>query len=149
MLYRRLFKRVLTISTHTIEGIDDKDVKAAYRQFFNFRNNPSAMREFAKQVWRESGAECSIYEVWLDIPKQATLEKAGDARINVAPRNAPPDLKKLAEYIPVKAWTETYGQYYAQSFLFGPPEGRAQTKPPKTKPKKLQKGRAGGKKERR
>ncbi len=61
-----------------------------------------------------------MYEVWLDIPKQATLEKAGDARINVAPRNASPDLKKLAEYIPVKAWTETYGQYYAQSFLFGP-----------------------------
>ena len=48
------------------------------------------------------------------------MEKAGDARINVAPRNAPPELISLAAFIPVKAWTETYGQYYAQSFLFGP-----------------------------
>jgi hypothetical protein len=123
LLYRRLFKRILTISTHTIEGFSEsEEVKSAYRQFYNLRNNPEATREFARMVLKESGVRYSPYEVWLDVPKQATLEKAGLARINVAPRGAPAELKRLAEFIPVKDWTETYGQYYAQSFLFGPPQ---------------------------
>ncbi len=50
LLYRRLFRRILTISTHTIEGFDEEDdSKAAYREFFNLRNNPQAMRQFAAE----------------------------------------------------------------------------------------------------
>jgi len=122
LLYRRLFKRVLTISTHTIEGFEQQYVRSAYRAFFNLRKNPQEMRRFAKEVFANAGVECSPYEVWLDVPTPATFDKAGEAYINVAGRNAPQELKKLAEYIPVKEWTDTYDQYYAQSFLFGPPE---------------------------
>jgi len=126
LLYRRLFRRVLTISTHSIVGMNKPDVQAGYHQFLNLRYNPKEMRKFASAVLEASGTGASRYDVWLDIPKQATLKKAGEARINVAPRNKPPKLLRLSEFIPVQAWTETYEQYYTNSYLFGPqkPETR-------------------------
>jgi hypothetical protein len=120
LLYRRLFHRVLTLSTHTIVGVDKADVQAGYVEFFNLRDNPARMREFARTILDNSGVKCSRCEVWLDIPKQATLKKAGQALINVAPRNQPPKLLKLSQFIPVQAWTETYEQYYTNSYVFGP-----------------------------
>jgi HD superfamily phosphohydrolase len=120
LLYRRLFRRILTISTHTILNGEKSEVKAGYLAFFDLRENPLAMRKIARDIIEKSGLNCSACDVWLDIPKQATLKKAGEALINVAPRNQPPKLMKLSQFIPVQPWTETYQQYYTNSYLFGP-----------------------------
>ncbi len=128
LLYRRLLRRILTLSTHTILNANKREVKAGYLEFFNLRDNPPAMRRFARDVLEKSGVKCSACEVWLDIPKQATLKKAGQALINVAPRNQPPKLLKLSQFIPVQAWTETYEQYYTNSYLFGPEDENARQK---------------------
>jgi HD superfamily phosphohydrolase len=124
LLYRRLLKRVLTISTNTVESFEDETrvakQKAGYDYFFNQRKNPRLMRKLAQDVLTRAKVNCSICEVWFDIPSSPTFKKAGDAQINQAPRGKPPMLKSLSAFIPVEKWVETYHQYYAQSFLFGP-----------------------------
>lgn len=78
------------------------------------------MRLLATSVMERARVDCSPCEVWFDIPSSPTFKKAGDAQINQAPRGKPPLLKSLSAFIPVEKWVETYHQYYAQSFLFGP-----------------------------
>ncbi len=122
LLYRRLLKRVLTISSQTMENFDsDDEQKASYGNFYNLRKAPEQQRELAKKIHLDSKVDCSDLEVWFDLPNNPTFEKAGHARINTAPRGEPPILTKLSKFIPVKEWVDTYRQYYAQSFLFGPP----------------------------
>ncbi len=132
LLYRRLLKRVLTVSTNTIKTFDDErktaEQKAGYDYFFNQRKNPLLMRKLAKEVLTSAGVDCSICEVWFDIPSSPTFKKAGDAQINQAPRGKPPNLKSLSAFIPVEKWVETYHQYYAQSFLFGPAKKETRVK---------------------
>ena len=48
--------------------------------------------------------------------------------INMGSRGKTPILKSLSEFIPVEKWVETYDQYYAQSFLFGPPQKEVRAK---------------------
>ena len=124
LLYRRLLKRVLTISTNTLESFEEDErtaeQKAGYGFFFNLRKNPTAMRNLAQEVLTRATVCCSPCEVWFDIPANPTFDRAGNALINLAPRGKPPILKSLSAFIPVEKWVETYHQYYAQSFLFGP-----------------------------
>jgi HD superfamily phosphohydrolase len=129
LLYRRLFKRVLTITSHTVKGFDSSDeAKASYGEFYNLRAKPMEQRSLASEVFKRAGADCSPLHVWFDIPQSPTFDKAGTARLNVAPKGQAPRLEKLAKFIPVKEWVDTYRQYYAQSFLFGPPEIDARVK---------------------
>lgn len=122
LLYRRLLKRVLSISTQTIQGLTQQDAKAGYSTFYNLRSSPAALRELSAEVLKRSGAGCPKRDVWFDIPSHASFKKAGNAMINMGPRGKMPILKSLSEFIPVEKWVETYDQYYAQSFLFGPPQ---------------------------
>jgi hypothetical protein len=123
---------VLTISTSTIESFEDEkrsnEQKAGYDYFFNQRKSPELMRQLAALVVRKAGADCLPCEVWFDIPSSPTFKKAGDALINQAARGKPPILKSLAAFIPVEKWVETYHQYYAQSFLFGPAKKETRAK---------------------
>lgn len=122
LLYRRLLKRVLSISTQTIEQLHEEKSKAGYAEFYNLRSNPQKLRKLSEQVLHEAGIECPKYDVWFDVPSRASFRKAGDAKINMGSRGKPPVLKSLSEFIPVEKWVETYDQYYAQSYLFGPPQ---------------------------
>ncbi len=132
LLYRRLLKRVLTISTNTVEVFTNEEAKlsqkAAYSEFFNQRENPQRLRKLAKEVLKMAKANCSICDVWFDLPSLPTFKKAGEAKINQAPRGKRPILKSLSAFIPVEKWVETYHQYYAQSFLFGPPDKSTRAK---------------------
>lgn len=120
LLYRRLLKRVLTVSRNTVRDFDDKEQVAAYGHFFNLRNSKEQTRALAKKIHNAAGLRGNYSKVWLDIPRDPSLRKAGDAMINLAPRNGTPRLVKLEEFIPIGQWMETYKQYSAQSFLFGP-----------------------------
>ena len=120
LLYRRLLKRVLTVSRNTVRDFDDKEQVAAYGHFFNLRDSKEETRGLAKQIHDAAGLRGAYSKVWLDIPRDPSLRKAGDAMINLAPRNGTPRLVKLEEFIPIGQWMETYKQYSAQSFLFGP-----------------------------
>ena len=128
LLYRRLLKRVLSISTQTLKGLDNPDSKAGYSAFYNLRSNPKELRALSEQVLKHAGADCLKRDVWFDIPSHASFKKAGNAMINMGSRGKTPVLKSLSEFIPVEKWVETYDQYYAQSFLFGPPQKEARIK---------------------
>ncbi len=129
LLYRRLFKRVLTISSHTVKDFETKDeAKASYGEFYNLRAKPAEQRELAEDVLERARVNCSPHRVWFDIPQNPTFDKAGSARLNVAPRGEQARLEKLAKFIPVKEWVDTYRQYYAQSFLFGPEDQATRVK---------------------
>ncbi len=132
LLYRRLLKRVLTISTHTLNPLKDEQEasqqKAGYGEFFNQRSDPTRLRSLAKTVNAQAKHPCSDYEVLFDIPTKPSFGKAGEALINLASRGKPSKLKPLSEIIPVEKWVDTYQQYYAQSFLFGPPDKQTRIK---------------------
>jgi HD superfamily phosphohydrolase len=127
--YRRLFKRVLTVSSHTIDGlVASEEAKSYYGEFYNLRSQPDKLRSFAKEVWKAAKVECEPHRIWFDIPLKPSFDKAGKALINVASRDEQPKLEKLAKFIPVKEWVDTYRQYNAQSFLFGPPDKETRVK---------------------
>ncbi len=129
LLFRRLFKRALTISAHTLVEFEFTDEqKANYRELFNLRKRPEELRAFARRIHTESKALCEDSNVWFDIPAGPSFDKPGRSKINVAPRDAKPQLKRLAEFIPVQKWIETYEQYYTRSYLFGPADIRARAK---------------------
>ncbi len=122
LLYRRLLKRVLTISRNTVRNFDDPTQRAGYAQFYNLRTNRGELRALAHAIRSRCGATVSRYGVWIDIPRDPSFKKAGDATVNLASLSASPRLAKLETVIPIAQWVDTYQQYYAQSFVFGPPE---------------------------
>jgi len=123
VLYRRLLKRVLTISARTIPGFEKDAQKAAYDTFYNLRSDGGELRKLAVRVHKRARVVCSRHSVWFDIPGSPSfLKKVGSARINEASAGAKPIIKKLSAFIPLKEWVDTYNQYNAESFLFGPPE---------------------------
>jgi uncharacterized protein len=129
LLYRRLLKRALTVSAHTLVDFEDnQEQQANYRELYNLRKRPEQLRAFAASIHEKSGAICECSEVWLDIPAGPSFDKAGRSKINVAPRNSKPKLKRLAEFIPVQKWIETYEQYYTRSYLFGPADCHARAR---------------------
>ena len=130
LLYRRLLKRVLIISSHTVQNFEeDDDQKAAYGAFYNLGADNIAQRDLARELHRVSGVNCLPSYVWFDFPRNPTFDKTGIARINVAPRGSQdPRYEKLGRFIPVKEWVDTYRQYYAQSLLFGPPDKSCRVK---------------------
>jgi HD superfamily phosphohydrolase len=120
LVYRRLFKRVLTISRNTVRDFDNSQQKAGYSQFFNLRACPEAMRALAKKIADKAKFGGKYTKVWLDIPREPSFRKAGDSMVNMSSRTSNPRLMKLESVIPIAQWVDTYQQYYAQSFLFGP-----------------------------
>ena len=59
----------------------------------------------------------------MDIPTQPSFKKAGEARINLAPRTSTtPEIHPLSGFIPVAKWVQTYHHYLTESFVFGPPD---------------------------
>ena len=121
ILYRRLFKRVLVISTLTIEDINTNDtVKAGYSHFYNLRSNTKELKELTEEIWKKAKPDCSKWHVAIDILKEPNFKKAGTALINRSKISGRPDIVSLSEVIPIKEWVQTYKQYYAQSFIFGP-----------------------------
>src|SRR3989338_458715 len=130
LLYRRLLKRVLIISSHTVQNFEeDDDQKAAYGAFYNLGADNIAQRDLARELHRVSGVNCLPSYVWFDFPRNPTFDKTGIARINVGLRGkSNPRYEKLGRFIPVKEWVDTYRQYYAQSLLFGPPDKSCRVK---------------------
>ena len=124
LLYRRLLKRTVTVSANTLEGFhtNPDEIRAAYSQFYNKRSNPIEVRELAIRIHDEAGVECTKYRVWLDLPSTPSFEQAGRALMRISQRGEDIEVKPLADFIPVAEWVQTYRQYYAQSFLFGPPD---------------------------
>lgn len=125
ILYRRLLKRVVTISSQTLQDfVDDRQQQAGYSHFCNLVEKPEERRALTKRIYRLARVNCPQYHVSLDVPAIPTFGKAGKALINMAPKNAPPVLLPLGKLIPITAWVDTYQLYYAQSFVFGPPDTR-------------------------
>lgn len=131
LLYRRLLKRTIIISTLTIEhmsGMDTEpatqETKAGYDSFYNLRKNPLELRNLAKDIYQSAQISCTPHEVWIDIPSTPSFDKAGNAYISLGTNK----LVKLSDYIPVQQWMSTYRQYNAQSFLFGPSDTEQRVK---------------------
>jgi len=120
LLYRRLLKRVLTISRNTVRDFTDSQQQAGYGEFYNLRANAKGQRDLAAEIRSRSKLKTSPYKVWIDIPKDPSFKKAGDARVNLSSRMGKARLTKLESVIPISQWVDTYKQYYAQSFIFGP-----------------------------
>jgi len=131
LLYRRLLKRVLTISSNTVKCLDrsskaegDEEVKlqrAAYSHFINLRNQAPILRRYAKKIARDANLLDEQSRVWFDIPQPPSFSKAGGALINVASRSSGEcNVRPLSEFIPIEEWVRTYEQYHSKSYLFGP-----------------------------
>ena len=96
LLYRRLLKRALIITRNTVQDFNDDLQKA--------------------------GTSIDKYQVWVDIPRDPSFRKAGEAKVNLSSGDGGPRLVQLEKVIPISQWVDTYQHFYAQSFLFGPPD---------------------------
>ena len=131
LLYRRLLKRVLIISTNTVKylsrspaGVEEKNIKqqrAAYSNFINMRERADILRAHAIRISEKAKLTADNCQIWFDIPQPPSFGKAGGAKLNIASRGSGEcDARPLSEFIPVEEWIRTYEQYHSKSYLFGP-----------------------------
>lgn len=120
LLYRRLIKRVLTISTSTIKDYYTNEIaKAGYSEFYNERSNQKVLKELALEIYKRADISSSKWFITIDIPRKVSFDKAGKSLINKGSKESP-DIENLSSVIPVKEWVLTYDQYFVQSYIFGP-----------------------------
>lgn len=120
-IYEREFlKRTLTISFYTLFSNESPEQRSSFSLFKNLINYPDILENLRQEIITASKLQDKSASIWIDIPKKPSFEKAGHALINMSSRNRKPKIEKLAAVIPIMDWVQTYEQFYAQSFLFGP-----------------------------
>lgn len=122
LLYRRLLKRALIITRNTVQDFNDDNQRAGYAQFYNLKENATELRRLAEKIRKRAQLSIDKYQVWVDIPRDPSFKKAGEAKVNLSSGDGRPRLVELEKVIPISQWVDTYQHFYAQSFLFGPPD---------------------------
>lgn len=122
---RRLWRRALVISRHTVTGdMHDPAVVLGTGPFAevvqlagNDAKKIGRRRELAGQMWEEAGRPCPRHEVWFDVPKLPSMEEAERMWISA------PGLEKpvtLGEFLPIQEWVELYGSHRWRAHIFCP-----------------------------
>ncbi|MHB1768302.1 MAG: HD domain-containing protein, partial [Phycisphaerae bacterium] len=128
LLYRRLLKRALTITRNTVRDFNDVQQQAGYGQFYNLKEDENELRKLAEKIRKRAKVSVDKYQVWVDIPRDPSFHKAGAAKVNLSSGDGKPRLVQLEKVIPISQWVDTYQHFYAQSFLFGPPDATVRKK---------------------
>jgi hypothetical protein len=127
--WRRLWRRALVISRHTVtREMHDAGVTDGPLPFNDVvqlaGNDPAKIarrRELARHIWEEAGKPCQSYEVWFDVPKLPSMEEAERMWITA------PGLEKpvtLGEFLPIQEWVELYGNHRWRAHIFCPAPAR-------------------------
>jgi hypothetical protein len=130
---RKLFKRVLNISTHTlIAGLKNEDeisiIKGTIASLYSIRRNPELKRKLTEEIFKESKIGTSIYDIAIDIPHKPQFKKAGDAPINNSTIPGVTSIVTLKDVIPIEDWVKGYERFFGIIYLFGAPDRKSRVK---------------------
>ena len=119
ILYRRLLKRALIISKPTVEKKNEEFF--SYTNIKKFQTDLSEkdpeLRKLAEEIWEEAGKPCSLYDVWVDLPKLPPTGTADDTYVRTGTRDLP-DFEKLSDIFKVDDWAEDYTEHKWRGHVF-------------------------------
>lgn len=124
IVYRRLFQRALVISKDTINNKSDSKYQDLLRLNQTHITGQKKLRELAQNILDESGSDCSIEQIWIDMPRSPSSTEADDTFV-VRPSsdvNKKEKYVKLTKLFPVDRWVALYTKHKWKGHVFCPPE---------------------------
>jgi len=112
---RQLLKRALVISRKTVKNPLD------YQRLTKLAEDPNRLRELRELIVDEmarQGSECSVYELWIDLPKPPSLREPSQTLVKLT-ENA---YVMLDEVFPADWWLTAYGETKWKGHVFSPPQ---------------------------
>ncbi len=122
LLHRNLLKRALVISRKTIKTTRSSskkrvaEVHAAHHKLLSLGKDYAKVKELRQLIADEVG-ECTVYDIWLDLPDPPSFREAKQALIKITDK----ERKRLDKIFPISKWLETYAENKWKGHVFCPP----------------------------
>jgi len=113
---RRVFKKALVISALHVKN------PIQYQKLCKYAEDPINLRKIRELIVDEvsrRGGECTIYDIWLDIPAPPSLREASQCFIRLTEKG---DYDKLSTIFPIHLWFHEYMEAKWRSYIFCPPK---------------------------
>lgn len=112
---RRLLKRALVMSRKTV-----KTRNQFYKLLKLSENAPKirTLRELIVDEMNRKGCKCSVYDLWIDLPKPPSLREPSHCKIRITAE----DYVDLAEVFPADWWLIAYNETKWKGHVFCPPD---------------------------
>ncbi len=127
---RKLLKRAFLITRKSIETENADKVswagiiKLLYQDKDEAKRN-QYLRDLAREIHKESKADCSPYEIWVDIPKSPISDEI--QTIMVRPRkNTGTQCEGIEKYYPLAQYKDLYETNRLNGYVFAPERCREQ-----------------------
>ncbi|MBA4387435.1 MAG: hypothetical protein C0404_05600 [Verrucomicrobia bacterium] len=121
LFYRRLLKRAMIISRHTVKMSDNDRWDELQR--LAKRGCTNARRKIARTIWENAGKPCLPEEVWLDLPELPNMKSADDTYV-LQSEDQTSEPISLNEHMPIGQWVKNYGEQKWRGHIFCPAECR-------------------------
>jgi HD superfamily phosphohydrolase len=111
---RKLLKRALVISKQYVENPKD------YQILIKHAEKPEALRELRELIVDEvsrKGEECSVYDVWIDLPEPVSLREPSQCFIKLRKGT----YTTLNKVFPTEWWLRAYEEIKWRGHVFCPP----------------------------
>ncbi len=111
---RRLLKRACVISRKTVE------TRNQFQRINRLMEDPAKIRILRQLIvdeMKKMGCQCSLYDLWLDLPKPPSLNEPSLCKVRVAEK----EYIDLAEVFPADWWLTAYNETKWKGHIFCPP----------------------------
>ena len=81
----------------------------------------------ATEIWEIAGKPCSLYDVWVDLPKLPPTGTADDTYVRTGTQDNP-DFEKLSDIFKVDDWAEDYTEHKWRGHVFCPNDNNIRKK---------------------
>ena len=112
---RQLLKRALVLSRKTVKN------REQFQKLTKLMENPQEMRVLRELIVDEMakmGCSCSVYDLWVDLPKPPSLREPSQCKV----RLTEDDYVDLADVFPADWWLIAYGETKWKGCIFCPPK---------------------------
>lgn len=112
---RQLLKRALVISRKTVKNPLD------YQRLVRLSEYPAVLRDLRELIVDEMtarGTPCSVYELWIDLPKPPSLREPSQTLVKLTEKA----YVMLDEVFPADWWLTAYGETKWKGHVFSPPK---------------------------
>jgi HD superfamily phosphohydrolase len=112
---RSLYKRALVISKKTIE----ESSLNRWNQVSKLYETPQHLNSLREAIYEKAkeNCNCSIEDIWVDIPKPPSFKEGADCLIKIAGTD---ENIRLRDVFPIDEWTTAFTQNKYQGFIFCP-----------------------------
>jgi len=111
--FRSLYKRALVISKNTIE----KSTINNWNQITKLYEMPDKLYKLREAIYEKvkDSCDCSIEDIWVDIPKPPSFKEGSECLIKLAGTTK---TIRLRDVFPIDEWTTAFTENKYQGFVF-------------------------------